>query len=161
MRLGDYVVMSVSTYIKQILYLLNTDARISHLHIMCPYLNATNIQRLIDSLPVPFTTTQHLFQHLSFVLDHYLFDILEQEIAHQAPVFIASPWTTYSATILMQKVYQQKGTVYILSAKGNRNPLLVTKLNAKYFKKWNYILVWQQSFCVFSKILFLIFQFEQ
>ncbi len=134
MRLGDHTVMSVSMYIKQILYLINTGVRFTHLHIMCPYLTSSDIQLLTDSLPMAFTTTQHLIHHVRFVLDGYLFDVLEQEIACQAPIFLASPWTTYSATVLMQKVYQKKGIVYVLSAKDKTHPFLVTKKNAKYFK---------------------------
>jgi hypothetical protein len=134
MRLGDHNVMSLSMYIKQILYLINNGVHFTHLHIMCPYLTSTDIKQLIDSLPIAFTITQHLIDHVRFVLDNYLFDVLEQEIAYQAPIFLASPWTTYSATVLMQKVYQQKGIVYVLSTKDNTHPLLVTKKNVKYFK---------------------------
>jgi hypothetical protein len=134
MRLGDYTVMNVSMYIQQILYLINTGVRFTHLHIMCPYLNSTDIEQLTNSLPIPFTTTQNLLPHVRYVFDGYLFDVLEQEIAYQAPIFLASPWTTYSATVVMQKVYQQKGTVYVLSTKGNMRPFLVTKKNVKYFK---------------------------
>jgi hypothetical protein len=133
MRLGDHIVLSVSTYIKQILFLINNGVRFTHLHIMCPYLTTSDIKQLNDSLPVAFTTTQQLLNHLNFVLDGYLFDVLEQEIAYQAPFFIASPWTTYSATVLMQKVYQQKGTVYVFSTKLDSRPFLVTKKNVKYF----------------------------
>jgi hypothetical protein len=134
MRLGDHTVMSVSMYIQQILYLIKNRVRFTHLHIMCPYLNATDIRNLTESLPIPFTITQHLLSHLRYVLDGYLFDVLEQEIAYQAPIFLASPWTTYSATVLMQKVYQEKGTVYVLSSRGKTQPLLVTKKNVKYFE---------------------------
>ncbi|CAF3352095.1 unnamed protein product [Rotaria sp. Silwood1] len=133
MRTGDHVVMNVSMYIKQILYLLHDGVHFTHLHVMCPYLNATDIRQLTDSLPIVFTTSQHLLDHVNFVLDRYLFDVLEQEIAYQAPIFIASPWTTYSATVLMQKVYQQKGIVYVFSTKKDNHPLLVTKQNVKYF----------------------------
>lgn len=133
MRLGDHTVMSVSMYIQQILYLIKTGVHFTHLHIMCPYLNSTDIKQLMDSLPIAFTTTQHLISHVRYLLDGYLFDVLEQEIAYQAPVFLASPWTTYSATVLMQKVYQEKGTVYVLSAKPNAHPFLVTKKNVRYF----------------------------
>ncbi|CAF3485760.1 unnamed protein product [Rotaria socialis] len=134
-RIGDHVVMSLSMYIKQILYLINDKANFTHLHIMCPYLNSTDMKQLTDSLSIPFTTSRQLLNHMDFVLDPYLFDVLEQEIAYQAPIFIASPWTTYSATILMQKVYQQKGTVYVLSTVKDKHPTLVTKQNAKYFDK--------------------------
>jgi len=134
MRLGDHTVMSVSMYIKQILYLFNNSVHFTHLHIMCPYLSSTDIRQLTDSLPMAFTTTQHLLNHVRFVLDGYLFDVLEQEIAYQAPIFFASPWTTYSATIVMQKVYQQKGIVYVLSTKDKIRPFLVTQKNVKYFR---------------------------
>lgn len=135
MRIGDHNVMNVSTYIKQILYLINTGVRFTHLHIMCPYLNSVDIKQFTHSLPVPFTISQHLLNHVEFILDRYLFDVLEQEIAYQAPIFLASPWTTYSATVLMQKVYQHKGTVYVFSTAHNTHPFLVTKKNAKYFEK--------------------------
>jgi hypothetical protein len=133
MRLGDYTVMSLSMYIKQILLLINSTVHFTHLHIMCPFLSSTDIKQLNDSLPIAFTTTQHLLDHVHFVLDDYLFDVLEQEIAYQAPIFLASPWTTYSATVLMQKVYQQKGIVYVLSKNSDSRPFLVTKKNARYF----------------------------
>ncbi|CAF4770524.1 unnamed protein product [Rotaria sp. Silwood2] len=135
MRAGDHIVMHLSMYIKQMLYLVNNGVRFTHLHIMCPYLNSTDIRQLTDSLPIVFTTSQHLLNHINFVLDRYLFDVLEQEIAYQAPIFIASPWTTYSATVLMQKVFQKKGTVYVLSTKKDNRPLLVTKQNVKYFEQ--------------------------
>ena len=133
MRLGDHIVMSVSMYIKQILFLINSGVRFTHLHIMCPYLNSSDIKQLKDSLSVPFTTTEQLFDQLRSTLDGYLFDVLEQEIAYQAPIFLASPWTTYSATVLMQKVYQGKGTVYVFSTKRDNHPFIVTKKNVKYF----------------------------
>jgi hypothetical protein len=101
---------------------------------MCPYLNAIDIRNLTENLPIPFTITQDLLSHVRYVLDDYMFSVLEQEIAYQAPIFLASPWTTYSATVLMQKVYQEKGIVYILSSKEKIQPLLVTKKNVKYFK---------------------------
>ncbi|CAF0760519.1 unnamed protein product [Rotaria sordida] len=135
MRIGDHIVMNISMYIKQILYLLNNGVHFTHLHIMCPLLNSADIKQLTDNLPIVFTTSQHLLPHVNFVLDSYLFDVLEQEIAYQAPIFIASPWTTYSATVLMQKVYQEQGTVYVLSTKKNNHPLLVTKQNVKYFEQ--------------------------
>jgi hypothetical protein len=134
MRLGDHTVMSVSMYIQQIRLLMKSGVRFTHLHIMCPYLKTADIKNLTDHLPIPFTITQDLLSHVGYVLDGYLFNILEQEIAYQAPIFLASPWTTYSATVLMQKVYQEKGTVYVLSSKGNIPPVLVTKKNVKYFK---------------------------
>ncbi|CAF1416171.1 unnamed protein product [Adineta steineri] len=133
MRLGDYNVMSLSNYIQQILYLINSSVHFTHLHIMCPYLTSTNIKQLTDSLPIAFTTTQHLLNYVRFILDDYLYDVLEQEIAYQAPIFIASPWSTYSATVLIQKVYHKKGIVYVSSKKNNSRPLLVTEKNVKYF----------------------------
>ena len=107
-RLGDHTVMNISMYIKQILYLLKTNVYFTHLHIMCPYLNLVDIKQLNDSLPIPFTTTQILLNHTRFILDDYLFDVLEQEIAYQAPIFLASPWTTYSATVFNAKSLSRK-----------------------------------------------------
>lgn len=133
MRLGDFTVMSLSKYIEQILYVIKNHLHFTHLHIMCPFLNASNIEELSKNLPVAFTTTQHILPHVRYIFDDYLFDILEQEIAYQAPIFLASPWTTYSATVLMQKVYQGKGSVYLLSSKPRTNPFLVTKSNVRYF----------------------------
>lgn len=134
MRTGDHVVMSIPMYIKQILFLVNSRVNFTHLHIMCPYLNASESKLLTNNLPIPFTTSEHLLNRTNWVLDRYLFDVLEQEMAYQASVFMASPWTTYSATILMQKVYQDKGTVYVLPSRPNEKPFLVTKQNAKYFE---------------------------
>jgi hypothetical protein len=68
MRLGDHTVMSVSMYIQQILYLIKNGVQFTHLHIMCPYLNAADIRNLTESLPIPFTITQHLLSHLHYVL---------------------------------------------------------------------------------------------
>ncbi len=68
MRLGDHTVMSVSMYIQQILYLIKNGVQFTHLHIMCPYLNAADIRNLTESLPIPFTITQHLLSHLRYVL---------------------------------------------------------------------------------------------
>ncbi|UJR10583.1 hypothetical protein I4U23_014782 [Adineta vaga] len=134
MRLGDYTVMNVSMYIQQILLLINNKIHFTHLHIMCPYLNSTHVKQLTEKLPVPFTISQYLLNHVRFVLDDYIFDVLEQEIAYQAPIFLASPWTTYSATILMQKVLHNKGVVYILSRNMKQPPILVTKKNVRYFQ---------------------------
>lgn len=133
MRLGDYNVMSVSKYVEQILYLINNSLQFTHLHIMCPYLNTSHVEYLSKNLPVPFTTTQHIVPHAGHLLDDYLFDVFEQEIAYLAPIFLASPWTTYSATILMQKVYQKKGRVFLLSSKPKTRPFLVTEKNVRYF----------------------------
>ena len=133
MRLGDYNVMSVSKYVEQILYLINNSLHFTHLHIMCPYLNDSHIGYLNNTLPVPFTTTQHILPHVRRILDDYLFDVFEQELAYQAQIFLASPWTTYSATVLMQKVYQKKGKVYLLPSKTGTRPFLVTEKNVRYF----------------------------
>jgi hypothetical protein len=135
MRLGDHTVMSVSMYIKQILYLINTGLRLTHIHIMCPYLKPEEIDQLTSSLPVPITTTKQLLDNKRFVLSDFLFNVLEQEIAFQAPIFIASPWTTYSATVIMQKVYQDKGIVYLFSTQKDSRPFIVTKQNVKYFDR--------------------------
>lgn len=132
-RLGDFNVMSLSMYIRNILHLIKTGVRFTHLHVMCPNLNPSQLKELKDNLPIPFTTSQQILSQVRSIFDEYLFDIFEQEIALQAPIFIASPWTTYSATIIMQKVYQDKGIVYVLSRNGRGKPLLVTKKNVKYF----------------------------
>ena len=71
-RIGDHNVMSVSMYIKQISYLINTGVRFTHLHIMCPYLNSTDLKLLMNRLPIPFTTSQHLLNHTNFVIDRYM-----------------------------------------------------------------------------------------
>ena len=134
MRLGDHTVMSVPMYIKQILALMASGVRFTHLHVMCQSLNSTDEEKLKKSLPIPLTTTDQISQRIQFVLNDYVFDVLEQEVALQAPVFIGSPWTTYSATVLMQKVYQKKGTVYLFSTKRDQRPFLVTAKNAQYFE---------------------------
>jgi hypothetical protein len=131
MRLGDHVVMNVSMYTERILYLIKSGVRFTHLHIMCPYLNVWDIKYLTKNLPIPFTATQHLLPHVRFLLDEYLFDVLEQEIAYQAPIFLASAWSSYSGTVLMQKVYQKQGTVYILSPEQETPASLVTEKNVK------------------------------
>ena len=133
LRLGDHTVMSVSRYLSQISFLLKNQTDLTHLHIMCPYLNASEIELLTSNLSVPLTTTGQLMTTIRFVLNDFLFDVLEQEIAFQAPVFLASPWTTYSATVMMQKVNQDRGKVYLFSTAAENRPFLVTKSNVKYF----------------------------
>lgn len=133
-RLGDVTVLTLDKYLEQIKYLLERKTTWNHLHIMCPYLNASNIKYLKDRLPARVTTTPQLYQHFRFVLNDFLFDILEQEIAFQAEVFIGSPWTTFSATVIMQRIYQRKGPVYLFSSNEKEHPFLVTEKNAKYFQ---------------------------
>ncbi|CAM2730178.1 unnamed protein product [Rotaria socialis] len=133
MRLGDRVVMSVPRYLKQILHLIANGVHFTHLHIMCPYLNSTDIDQVTNSVPVAITTTTQLFDRVRLVLDDYLFDVLEQEISFQAPIFIASPWTTYSATIVMQRLHQKKGTTYVFSDGPENHTFLVTEQNATYY----------------------------
>ena len=133
LRLGDYTVMSVSRYRSQIAYLVKNRTDLTHLHIMCPYLNASEIDLLTRNLSIPVTTTGQLMKAMRFLLNDFLFDVLEQEIAFQAPVFLASPWTTYSATVMMQKVHQDRGAVYLFSTGKENRPFLVTKSNVRYF----------------------------
>lgn len=132
-RLGDQYVMSPRTYVEQVRLLLASDVRFTHLHIMCVDMNVTDLEEITANLPLPFTTTKDLVKEVKDVLDEYLFDILEQEIAYQAPIFIGSPRTTYSATITMQKVFQDKGLVYLYDLKNRSSPYYITKLNARYF----------------------------
>jgi hypothetical protein len=132
LRLGDRTYMNISTYVKQILSLINSGIHFTHLHIMHPYDNSSELNLLISRIPVQITTTKELLNKVRFVLDDFVFSVLEQEIAFQAPIFIASPWSSYSTTVIMQKVYQEKGSVYLFSMKGDNRPFLATKKNVKY-----------------------------
>ena len=134
LRQGDRSVMSVSKYTQQVSRLIKSGVGFTHIYIMCPYLNSSDIAQMTRDLSIPFTTTGQLLNHGHFVMDEYLFDVLEQEIAFQAPVFIATPLSTYSGTVTMQKVYQNKGAVYLFSTKGENRPSVVTRRNARYSK---------------------------
>lgn len=134
-RLGDRVVMAVPRYTQQILDLLKSNANFTHLHIMCPFLTDKDISQLRNTIPIPITTTKMLFEQHRIVIDEYLFDVLEQEIAYQASVFIASPWTTYSATVVFQKLYQERGVVYIFSDTGPNRVSLVSRASFVYYNK--------------------------
>jgi hypothetical protein len=134
-RLGDRVVMAVPRYIEQILDLIKSNVSFTHLHIMCPFLTDTDISQFTNTIPIPITTTKTLFDRHRIVIDEYLFDVLEQEIAFQAPIFIASPWTSYSATVIFQKLYQDKGAVYIFSDTGLSRASLVSRVNFIYYNK--------------------------
>ena len=133
MRLGDRVVLNVAMYVQQILQLIRSGTHFTHLHIMCPFLTPADIKFLKIKIPVAITYTQILLQHIHFSMDEYLFDILEQEIAFQASVFIASPITTYSSTVVLQKLNQKKGLVYTFSKKGYNRTFPITKENATYY----------------------------
>ena len=132
-RLGDRVVMAVPRYIEQMLDLIKRNVSFTHLHIMCLFLTATDISQFTNTIPIPITTTKTLFDQNRFAIDEYLFDVLEQEIAFQAPIFIASPWTTYSATVVFQKLFQDNGTVYIFSDTGPSRASLVSRVNFIYY----------------------------
>lgn len=133
MRLGDRVVLDVPSYTVQILKLIQTGGNFTHLHVMCPYLTPVDINHLIKYIPVAITTTGMLIKHIEHTLDDYLFDVLEQEIAIQAAIFIASPWTTYSSTVVLQKLHQSRGRVYTFTDKGQNRTFPVTKENATYY----------------------------
>jgi hypothetical protein len=134
LRRGDRTVMSLSNYIRQIAHLIKTGAGFTHVYMMCPYLNTSDIAQITRDLSIPVTTTEKLLNHGHFVMDDYLFDVLEQEIAFQAPIFLASPLSTYSSTVVMQKLYQNKGIVYLFSTKSANRPFRLSKQNFKYFK---------------------------
>lgn len=133
MRLGDRVVMSVQMYLDQIMELAHSGIQFTHLHIMSPYLKTIDIYQLATRLSFGFTTSQTLFDHARFLIDDYLFDIVEQELALQAPIFFASPWSTYSATVLLQKLHQHRGSVYIFRSGKEHRTFVVTKDNAIYY----------------------------
>lgn len=132
-RLGDYTVLSVEKYVAQLNHLLRKTTKYNHLHIMCPYLNGSAIEYLKKHIRVPFTTTSQLYKQLHYTFNDFFFDVLEQEIAYQASLFIGSPWTSYSGTVIMQRIFQNKGPVYIFASKPNATPYLVTQDNIKYF----------------------------
>ena len=134
-RLGDRVVMNVSMYIHHLLLLIQSGVHFTHVHIMCPYLSPADVSQLAHSLPVPITTSQILSNRARFLVDDYFFNVLEQEIAFQAPIFIASPWTTYSATVVLQKLYQNRGAVHIFPIDPKNRTYLVNKQNANYYNK--------------------------
>ena len=133
LRLGDRVVLSLPMYTMQISKLIQNGIYFTHLHVMCPYLTSTDIDYLISSIPISITTTEILSKNANFTLDDYLFDVLEQEIAMQAEIFIASPWTTYSSTVVLQKLNQNMGAVYTFTDTGMNRTLPVTVSNATYY----------------------------
>jgi hypothetical protein len=131
-RLGDHIVMNMSTYVRQLQTLFDDDLQVTHLHIMCPFLNATDVQYIAESLPIPFSTSMKIFDHVKTTFHEFSFSVLEQEVAFQAPIFIGSPWTTYSGTVVMQKIFQESGIVYMFSRKNGDKPYLMDNGNVKY-----------------------------
>ena len=133
LRLGDRVVLSLPMYTMQISKLIQNGIYFTHLHVICPCLTSTDIDYLISSIPVSITTTEILSKNANFTLDDYLFDVLEQEFAMQAEIFIASPLTTYSSTVVLQKLNQNMGAVYTFTDTGMNRTLPVTASNAIYY----------------------------
>ena len=114
---------------------MRSGLRFTHLHIMCPYLNASEVEYARSHIDVSLTTTRDVYDEVRLILDDYLFDVLEQEMGLRAEIFIGSPRTTYSSTVIMQKVYQGKGQVFLFSTNPNQAPLQVTKSNVQYFDR--------------------------
>lgn len=129
---GNQLATSSSSYIKQILHLIDNGVHLTHLHVISDDLHDLDLEYLSMNLPVPFTSTKDLYQRVENLFDKNLIDVLEQEIAYQATVFLAVPRTSYSTTVIMQKVYQERGNVYLFTLGGIGSPYNITRENTRY-----------------------------
>ena len=132
LRQGDRIVMNTTDFINQILYLMSIGVQFTHFHLMSPYLTPEDIQLFQDRLSLPFSTTNMLMHYIDSSHDTFFFDILEQEIAFQAPIFIGSPKSTFSATVLLQRIHQKKEKSYIFSKIPNGTAYKATRVNFGY-----------------------------
>ena len=122
-RRGDHKVLPIARYAAQLRNLLKNTTSFTHLYIMCPYIEPKEMNLLKSSIPIPFVATDALMKRNATFIEDYLFDIVEQELGYQAPVFIGSPRSTYSSTILWQRVYQDKGKTYLFTTNTDNHPL--------------------------------------
>lgn len=133
LRRGDHNVLPVEIYGKQLANLLKSGTNFTHLYVMCPFLKTKEIEKLHQIISVPLLTSDVLTNHLKVVMDEFLFDIVEQELGFHAPIFIGSPLSTYSATIYLRKLYQNKGDAYLFVRKHGEMSQKLTKDNVAYF----------------------------